>query len=92
MLGSLARIALAALFGVMVSSSIISKDLADKLTDSAVGYVVTLLLVAAPLLWSYLKNRYNINLFKYALYSPQGTTEQQVKDKVAGSEPPSMPA
>lgn len=43
-IGSLARVAIAWLFGILVSHSVISSDLAAKLTDSAVGYVVLFLL------------------------------------------------
>lgn len=72
---------------VLVSHGFISEDQsAGIITTQNVEYVVGFLFIVAPIVWSYLKVKFNINFAINAIYSEppkEGTTVSRAYDNVA---------
>lgn len=73
LLGNLVRYFLIWLFGVFTSRGIIDADTAAKLADSGAFWLVTALLLIAPLVWQWGKVRWN-NKFAVALHKADAET------------------
>jgi hypothetical protein len=82
LLGNLVRFLLVFLFGVFTSKGIISQELADKLADSGSFYIVSFLLIVVPVVWQYLKTRYNLQITQAALDAAPETTIREIKKRV----------
>lgn len=82
LLGQLVRKFLIFVFGMLVSHAILPKDLAEHVTDSATGIIVTFLLLVLPLGWSVLKVRFNVWYARFALKAAPGTPVQEIKRDV----------
>lgn len=78
-IGLLVRLLFAWLFGVLVSKSIISRELADKLTESATGYAVLAIIALVPIVWGYLKLRFNKYLVLEARAASPLTPVSEIK-------------
>ena len=82
LLGQLVRKALVMLFGVLVSHTVISQDLAARVTDTYTGDIVVFLLAAISVVWGIGKLRYNKLFARFALAAAPGTPAQEIKAAV----------
>ena len=91
LLGQLVRFALMWLFGILVSHHVISADLAARLTDSAVGYVVLFILFVAPVVWGWMRLRFSYYFVRFAHRAdpevPLSKVKSEVLEKVKGTLP-----
>lgn len=81
-LGSLVRYFVIWLLGVLVSHTVIDQGLADKLTDSAVSYIVLGLMLGCPILWSLFKVWLNNLWVRVARDAAPGTSLPVIRREV----------
>jgi hypothetical protein len=82
-LGNLIRFACIYVFGVLTARNIISNELAQQLSESAVYFIVSFLFLIAPLVWQWAKVRWNFH-FADELFQadPSKTSKRELKKKV----------
>lgn len=82
LLGQLVRKGLVVTFGVLVSHTLISQDLAARITDTYTGDIVVFLLAVVPVAWGIGKLRFNRWYAHFALQAAPGTPAEDVKREV----------